>query len=340
MGLKKYIVGSLLLAIIIFGYTFSIAAGDYTVHLLDYTLLLPVAVWVVVPMALLLVLTILHISFYGLKNYFMLKAISKDSTSLMNLIKKRLLNEPSEIKFQNKNFIEIADVVGQLTVDVTDSNFSSENKEIAKAVNQKFMVNSGNYIPSKELKLDDENPIMIQNTKNRISIDDNFALEVLKSPTKYSEEIIKFAFLRSLEKKSMTSIKKVVPELELDNEMIQALLKKDSEQKAEFAMPSEMILEVINKGTLSNTDLIEAAKGYKKSMSPDQILKLFEDIASKKEELTTAYLYILAEYEMVDKMRDILVNSGTNEYIPFKALLDLKDAGKHTYSIDTLSYIS
>jgi len=338
MGLKKYIVGSLLLAIITFGYAFSIVTGDYTVHLLDYTLVLPVAAWVVVPMVLLLVLTIIHISFYGLKNYFMLKAVSKDSTSLTGLIKKRLLNEPSEIKFQNANFIKIADIVGQLDINVTNSNFSSENKEIAKAVNQKFMINSGNYIPAKELKLNEKNPIMVQNTKNRISIDDNFALEVLKSPTKYSQEILKFAFLRSLEKKSMTSIKKVVPDLELDNEMIQALLKKDSEQKAEFAMPNEMILDIINKGTLSNKDLIEAAKGYKKSMSPDQILKLFEDIASKKEELTTAYLYILAEYEMVDKMRDILVNSSTNEYIPFKALLDLKDAGKHTYSIDALSY--
>ena len=70
----------------------------------------------------------------------------------------------------------------------------------------------------------------------------------------------------------------------------------------------------------------------------DQILKLFEDIATKKEELTTSYLYVLAEYEMIDTMRDILVNSATNEYVAFKALVDLKDAGKHVYSVDALSY--
>jgi hypothetical protein len=39
---------------------------------------------------------------------------------------------------------------------------------------------------------------------------------------------------------------------------------------------------------------------------------------------------------MIDKIRDIISNSGTNEFIPFRALVDLKDAGKHSYSIDTL----
>ncbi len=64
----------------------------------------------------------------------------------------------------------------------------------------------------------------------------------------------------------------------------------------------------------------------------------FEKLVQEKEEYTTAYLYVLAEYEMIDKMRDILANSATQEYIPFKALIDLKDSGKHTYSIETLCY--
>ena len=338
MGLRKYILGSVLLAIIIFGYTFSIEAGDYKLQLLDFTLLLPVAIWVVLPMVLLLILTIIHILYYGLKNYFTLKAISKDSQSLTALIKKRLLNETSELKFQNENFKEIGDIVSQLTIDVSNSNFSSANKDIAKAIDQKFTINSGKYISSKELKLEETNPIMINNIKNRISMDDNFALEVVKSPTKYSEELLKFAFLKAVKTKSMTSIKKVIADLKFDNEMVEALLKKDSEQKAEFAMTNDVILDLISKVELSNTQLINIAKDYKKSMAPDQVLKLFEDIASKKEELTTVYLYVLAEYEMIDQMRNILENSGTNEYIPFKALVDLKDAGKHTYSIDTLSY--
>ena len=37
---------------------------------------------------------------------------------------------------------------------------------------------------------------------------------------------------------------------------------------------------------------------------------------------------------MIDDIREILVNSQKNEYIIYKAYLDLRDAGKH-YSLDS-----
>lgn len=338
MGLKRYILGSLLLAIIVFGYTFSIEAGDYRVQILDFTLILPIALWVVLPMITLLVLTILHILFYGLKNYFAFNAIAKDSKALSTLINKRLLKQTSNVNFQNKDFKEVGSILNQLDLDVTNSNFSSPNKDITKSVEQRFNIKSGKYVSSKELKLEASNPLMVDNLKNKIDLDDSFALDVVKNPTKYDQEILKYAFFKVLDTKSITTIKKLIEELTLDKEMVEALLSKDSEQKPEFAMTNDIILKLINKVDFSNAELIELSKKYKKSMSPDQLIKLYEDLASEKEEYTTAYLYVLSEYEMIDKMRDILVNSGTDDYIPFKALVDLKDAGKLTYSLDTLSY--
>jgi hypothetical protein len=338
MGLKRYILGSLLLAIIVFGYTFSIEAGDYRVQILDFTLILPIALWVVLPMLTLIVLTILHILYYGLKNYFILNAIAKDSRALITLINKKLLKQTANVNFQNKDFKEIGSIVNQLDLDVTNSNFSSPNKYITKSVEQKFNIKSGKYVSSKDLKLEATNPLMTENLKNRIDLDDNFALDVVKNPTKNNEEILKYAFFKVLETKSITTIKKIIDDLNFDKEMIQSLLQKDSEQKPEFAMSNEMILKLIKKVEFTNTELISIAKKYSKSMSPDQLIKLFDDLATEKEEYTTAYLYVLSEFEMIDKMRDILVNSGTDDYIPFKALVDLKDAGKLTYSLDALSY--
>jgi len=290
-------------------------------------------------MVFLLILTIIHIVFYGLKNYFVVKAVSKDSESLITLIKKKLLNEDSNVSFKNENFKEIGKIIEQLDIEVSDKNFTSQNKDVTKAVEQSLNIHSGKYLSQKELKLEENNPIMMNNTKNRISMDDDFALEIVKNPSKYTEDILKISFLKVVETKSITTIKKIIPELSLDNEMLQALLKKDSEQKPDFAMTNDVILDLINKANLSNDELIEIAKNYKKSMAPEQILKLYEDIASSKEEYTTAYLYVLSEYEMIDQMRDILTNSGSNDYILFKALLDLKDSGKHTYSIDSIRHI-
>jgi len=92
----------------------------------------------------------------------------------------------------------------------------------------------------------------------------------------------------------------------------------------------------MKKVELSNDQLIIIARTYKKTISPEQIIKLYEELTEYKEEYMSAYLFVLAEYEMIDKMRDILENSASHEFIIYKALVDLKDAGKNTYSIDTL----
>jgi len=338
MGLKKYIFGSILLAVAIFGYAFSLESGDYRIQILDYVMILPVAVWVITPMVVLFVLTVLHILYYGLKNYFAVKAIAKDSEALTNLINKKLLNESAKINFQNKNCKEIGNILGQLDINLTDSDFSSDNSIIAKTIDQIQTINSGKYISSKELKLDNQNPLMIQNINNRIDTDDNFALEVLKKENEYSSSNVQNAFNKVIETKAMTTIKKIIDDLTFDAPMAIKLFKKDSEQDEQFTLTNEQILNIIRKVELNNDDLITIAKNYKKLMSPEQLLKLYEDISSEKEEFMTAYLFVLAEYEMIDKMRDIIENSGADEYIPFKALVDLKDSGKHIYSLESISF--
>jgi hypothetical protein len=73
-------------------------------------------------------------------------------------------------------------------------------------------------------------------------------------------------------------------------------------------------------------------------MLPDQLIKLLEELSIDNEAATEAYLYVLFEYEMIDEARSILSGSAQNEYKPYKALLDLKDAGKY-YNLDHMCYI-
>ncbi|MEA3354109.1 MAG: hypothetical protein U9Q33_09870 [Campylobacterota bacterium] len=338
MGLKKYIFGTLILIIGIFGYVFSLESGDYRVEIIDQAVVLPVAAWVLLPTVLLFALTILHMVFYGLKSYFSHKSIEKDSESLITLIDKRLMKEDSNVSFQNKTFKELDTILSQLDMDLTAQTIECNNKAINKTVSKLKDIKAGVYIPAKELKLSSNNPLMIMNTINRINNDDNFALEVLKDSSKYAENIVNTAFEVVLEKKSFTSIKKNLDNLVLDSAMLIKLLKKDSDQAVEIAMNNEDILKLIKNVELTNKELIQIAKNYKSSMTPDRIIKLYEDISTLKEEYTASYLYILAEYEMIDKMRDILVNSASNEFSAFKAFIDLRDAGKHTYSLDTICY--
>eukprot|EP01156_Anaeramoeba_ignava_P005992 Anaeramoba_ignava/a347459_12.p1 GENE.a347459_12~~a347459_12.p1 ORF type:complete len:340 (+),score=13.95 a347459_12:570-1589(+) len=338
MGLKKYIFGSLILIIAIFGYAFSLESGDYRIQVLDFAIVLPVALWIVAPALLIFTLALLHMIYYGLKNYFSLKAVNKDSGSMLKLIQKKLLNEKSNIQFQNPQFKELSEIISQLDISAKDRNFSTENKEISKTVEQIFDIMSGKYISNKELKLPNDNPVMIQNLINRVNSDENFALEAVKKEKGFDKKIVKAAFNKVLETKSITTVKKHMEEIEFDKEMLFKLFEKDSEQKPEFSMTNEMIQKLVSKIELTNDDMITIAKIYIKSMSPDQIIKLYEDISSTNEEFTSAYLYVLCEFEVTDKIRDILLNSAQNEFSAYKALIDLKDAGKHSYNIESISY--
>ena len=338
MGLKKYIFGSIVLILVVFGYAFSIESGDYRIEILQTVFVLPIAVWVVAPVIVLFIMTVLHILFYGLKNYFSLKSVNKDIESVKTLLSKKLVGEDSNVIFKNKTFKELSEIIKQLNVEAKDETFTSSDKKLDNTVSKIASIKNGKYVSAKDLKLQDNSELMIQNTKNRISQDDNFALEAVKKTTNNSVDIVKVAFDKVLETKSMTTIKKSIDDIEFDKSMIIALLEKDSKEQNEFSMNNDMILNLIKKVEFTNDELISIAKSYKTSMSPDQLIKLFEDISAFNEDYTTAYLYVLAQYEMVDNMRDILINSENNEYSAFKAIIDLKDAGKHTYSLDTLCY--
>lgn len=338
MGLKKYIFGSVVLILVIFGYAFSLESGDYRIEILESVFILPIAVWIVIPVVVLFIMTILHILFYGLKNYFSLKSVDKDIESVKTLLSKKLVGEDSNVIFKNETFKELSEIIKQLNIEAKDETFSSSDKKLDKTVSQIASIKNGKYVSSKDLKLQTNSELMTQNTKNRIAEDVNFALDAVKKSSNNSLDIVKVAFDKVLETKSMTTIKKSIDEIVFDKSMIIALLEKDAKDQNEFSMNNDMILNLVKKVEFTNEELISIAKNYKTSMSPDQLIKLFEDISLINEDYTTSYLYVLAQFEMVDSMRDILVNSENNEYSAFKAIIDLKDAGKNTYSLDTLCY--
>ncbi len=334
MGIKKYILASIILLVAITGYVFSIESGDYRIELANQVLILPIALWVVVPAIILFAVTVLHMFYYGFKNILTNRSIKKDNENLITLIDAQLLGEKTHVSFKSDEFKEVSDILSQLNIKIGDINFNSSNKKIAKTAENIINIKNGKYISEKTFKLPLDNPLMEKNLKNRIDSDDNFAVEVIKKQDTYTQNVFKYAFLKVIENKSMTTIKKVLENITLDIEMLKALIKKDSEDQNEFSLDNTTLIRLISNIDITNKDLIQIAKEYKKSMSPEQLMKLFEDIITTNEKLTESYLYVLSEYEMIDEIREILVNSQKDEFAIYKAYLDLRDAGKH-YSLDT-----
>lgn len=338
MGLGKYILGSLVLIIAVAAYThFGLALGDYRVEIYGQVIILPIAVWVVLPVLVLFLATVLHLIYYGFKGYLFKRSINKDEENVLRLFKDKIENKDTQYGFKNKAFENISGVIKQSNICVTCDDFETESKQIKETVEKIQKINSGEYLTKKEYKIEANPELEEKNIINHVETSDDFYLDVLNKHEEYSSNVVHKAFDKLVENKSITTIKKYMNDLELNNDMIMAIFKKDAQQQEEFSLSDDEIVKLISKATYDQYELIDLVKIYKETMSPDRIIKLFETISVNNDEAMPAYLYTLFEFEMVDEIRDTLAATAKDEYVPFKALLDLKDSGKH-YTLDSISY--
>ena len=338
MGLKHYIIGVLIFILAVLGFVFSLESGDYRLEFYDHVILLPIAIWVLAPTILLFIMSIIHILYYSFTSYIYKRNTSKDKEILINLIQTRLKNSTSTKLFKSKIFKEIGIILNKLNISVKNQNFNSKDKNMDSLVEKIYLINNGEYVDIKSLNLSKDNSLLEMNNINRTLIDENYCLSVLKKSLSYSDNLVKAAFEQIIKVKKFSEINKIIESIELTKGMILALLSVKNIDGDKITLTVSELIEKIYKVDLNKTEYLIIAKNCNNIMEPDFAIKLFETISSKKEEATGAYLYLLFQYEMIDDARELLSNSQKNDYLPYKALLDLRDNGKD-YTIDNISYL-
>ncbi|MBP7742211.1 MAG: hypothetical protein KA073_02420 [Aliarcobacter sp.] len=336
MGFKKYLVFSIILIIAVFGYVYSLELGDYNVTILGYSLVLPVAAWIALPISLLALATYVHIFFYAIINYFKERRLQKDHESMIELIKSNLLGKINTSKFKTKEFKNLSSILSQFKLNLKDSRFTSTNEELNKIVVNVQDIKDGKFVNEKSLKINETTTLANLNMLNKVNEQIDFAVEVLKKPENYSSNVVRQSFENVLKEKTMTTIKKLYKNIKLDKDLARKLFEKDAANN-EFGFTPEEILKIVKDLEYTKEDYLELAKNYETILQPDQIIAIFEKLSSELDEATFAYLHVLCEYEMIEKVREIVSSTPDTEYTAFKALLDLKEAGKH-YNLEAISY--
>ena len=336
MGFKKYFIFSIILIVAVFGYVYSLELGDYNVTILGYSLVLPVAAWVILPISLLALVTYLHILFYALLKYFKERAIKKDHETMISVIKSNLLEKTDTSKFKTKDFRNLSSILSQFKLSVTDSRFSSSDEELNKIVAYVQDIKDGKFINDKSFKVNETTTLANLNMLNKVNEQIDFAVDVLKKPENFSSNVVKQSFENVLKEKTMTTIKKLYKNIKLDKDLAAKLFEKDAANN-EFGFTADEILKIVKDLDYKKDDYLALAKNYESILQPDQIIALFEKLSSELDEATPAYLHVLCEYEMIEKVREIVSVTADTEFTAFKALLDLKEAGKH-YDLEAISY--
>jgi len=335
MRVGLYIFVAVTFIAIMGAFAYTVNPNDYNIDVLDVPINLPIAIWSILPAILLLIVTISHMTYYGLKGFFKVQRWKKDADTLDKALYWSILHEPSEHKFIIKDIAQSAKVLDSANIDIFE-NISGLTPRLSKALNLVSKIKSGEYVDLYNEKmgniLREGNPILIQNRLNRLEKDEKFIEDVVKSPNLFSDAVRTKALEIFANNRNFTQAEKFIKSF--DTKSFFALLERVNSDD-DLEINAQIIEKFLQELKFNCKDFVHIAKVTKSYIAPDENLAQFKKFQKENPKAQNAYLYLLFEYEMIDEVERYLEEHDIQEFVKFRAMLDLKRSNKN-YKLDEL----
>lgn len=335
MQLKKYTIASIILMILVGVYIFGFITQDSTS--IDFFgtqfPLLPIALWVVAPMFILFVASLVHMLYYSFINSIRSKKYEKDFEKIVDAMVDAYLSKENRSNSYKTDRYQLLGALVDNSKILPSSNIinSPNNKKISDVLSVIESIRSGGVADLKAYKLPSTNEFVIQNEKNRYKKGDISAESILSSSSKYDESLCKEVFVDYVKKAPLKSIEKY--KQFMSKESLFAILSRINASSDTLLVDNEVLIPLFKELKLDRNEYIQASKILAKSMLPEQRMKLFESLSNEFDFVMDAYLYTLFDLEMVSMAKDILSNTQSNEFAKFKIYSSLRESGKR-YNIE------
>jgi len=335
MRIGLYTFASLALIGLIAAFAYTVNPGNFVYELAGINLNLPIALWVAIPMLILLVMTIFHMMYHGTKSYFARRKWIRDANEIQDALYWSLLKEPKEHHFSIPEIKSGAALLSVSSLDILDSVEGLSDK-LGKTINWVKKIQEGEYVDLKEKKvakfLSASNPLVIHNTLNRLENNTEFAESVLMSKDEHAPEVASRALQVLVDKESLFKMRRFAKMLN-GGHLIQVLERADAGE--DVGLTADNVDFLSQNIVLKCTEYMRLARSTIKKLTPDENLTLFKKLAREKEAAQNAYLYLLFQYEMLDEVKAYLEESEEDEFKPFRALYILKK-GKYNYRVSDI----
>lgn len=336
MRLGLYIFAALTLIAIVGALTYTINPNNFLVEVMGINFNLPISIWIVLPMVVLLAFTVIHMIYYSLKSYFKLKKWHRDAETLDDALYWSMVNEPKAQKYAIPEIASAALLLGKSKLEVLDS-VEGLSPRLSKVLNLTNKIKNGEYVDLKENKMakvfNEGNPLLIQNRLNRLTTDDKFVEDVMKSSTSFSDPVRVKALALFAAKESFFKARKYAKIFDIQNFFV--MLEK-VENDEEMELTSEILDDFVVALKLTCNDYTKIAYITKKQFNPDDNLALFKKYQNDNTKAQHAYLYLLFEYELMDEVASYLDEQEDGEFIRARALYELKKSNKNYKTEDLI----
>ncbi|MBE0494902.1 MAG: fatty-acid--CoA ligase [Campylobacterales bacterium] len=327
MGIKRYILLSLVFIVAVGLYVFSFEGAQLSREFFGLSVTLPVALWVIIPSIALVLASVVHMVFYYAKAGLQERARKKDYEHFIDAAKASLLGEESHVGFKSHWFKLPAELLSRMTLKPDATAEGIEDEELRTVAEVVVRVRQGEVVELKKYKLRQDNPLVMLNKLNQLNTNPKLASEFLKNCVLDETQLCIKAFEVLLQSASYAEIKRLGRPL--DETMILDLLRRHADGDDALHMEEIECEALLASPALSKQGLIKAAKILLPILNPDAVVLLFEKLYNARVEACDAFLYVLFELQMIDRVREVLENSDKDDLVKFKLLLFLRDHGKH-----------
>ena len=301
--MKKYTIISILYIFTIGLFTYINTNSTTTFNLFGIHVTLLDALWTVAFLAIFYLISITYFSIEKFKNFVFSRNVKKDKENILKNIENKILFKDKVLPI--KELIEIEEIIEMINGD----KLKFKESEKLSFINDLMKLQNGEVIDLKKYKFSKENPWYLKNLENKINKEDiQAAKEALNTPLK--EKALKLLSKKADIKEILANNYPITKETILNN------------------LKSDRLKELINKSNLTNEEYIQIAQEvYKINENPEFVMEIFK-------EKIVAYIYLLIEYEMIDKAMEL---AKENDVKIFEYYLLLRENG---VKIDIKEYLN
>lgn len=325
MKIKHFVVYSLIYIGLVAAVTFMVNPSSYEVGLMGIRVRLPVAIWFVLPLLFIVILSILHVGYYGLKTASARYAIKNDMEIYDTYAKEILLGVESDKKFKTSTF-KTANEVTKYLSPWHENEPNLQDPDITEIINILNLINAGEVVDLKKFRLKSDNPVVLKNEQNKLRKDPSYASEILKNRSSLDNDLEKSAYKAVLENAKYFDIKKY--DFEKSKFDIRLLVSRYANDES-FEMTKDDLIALLSSAEFSEAEYIDMAKELTTRLEPDTLVAIFDRLKDKKQDAGEAYLYLLYEFGMIEELREKLLYSDGEDHDKFETLIFLRDHGKN-----------
>ena len=336
MYIKRYTIAALILMGLLGAYVFSyVTQESMTLDFFGIPLpALSIAVWVVVPVGILYLASVVHMSFYSLLGSIKLRKYEKDFDKIIDAIVEAYLGKKSRSHtFKTERYTLLGTLLENTALfPLGNATELTGNEKIDGVLKIIESVKAGEIVDLKPFNLRNENELVLQNKRNKYKKGELTAETILSNGTKYADVLREEAFVDYVKTTAFSNIEKY--KTLLTKESLYSIIARVNADEYTLDMNTEELLVLVKTLEFTNKEFIKLSSVVAKGgMIPEQRIRLFEMLSDENEDAIDAYLYTLFDLEMLAPVDEILDNAQDDEYQNFKAYRALKACNKN-FSIE------